>query len=122
MKKKRSKSVSKTPRQRSKSQNVDSLGYEMLPRSMTKHGHDLFQVWRNRDSAIYRYRGGFEVIRIKKRAASEVFGRKYPPREVYPSDSEWGFWAITRPGTDKLEYLKLRAKQLCDRKKAKEVN
>jgi hypothetical protein len=70
------------------------------------------QVWRDDDSAIYEYFGGYEVIAIKKAPAQTIMGRSYPSREVYPSDGEWGTLAITRPSTDSMAYLKRRAAEL----------
>ena len=83
-----------------------------LDTEIYKHGRTMRQVWRDEHTAIYEYFGGFEVIVIKKMPATEAFGKKYLPRELYPSDEEWGDLAITRPDTDSLEYLKKRAKEL----------
>lgn len=46
----------------------------------------LFARW-NRD--INRT-SSFEVVRICRAPAGELFGRPLPPREVYPSTSQWG--------------------------------
>ena len=37
----------------------------------------------------------FEVVRIRRAPAGEVFGRLLPAREVYPSTSEWGQYGWT---------------------------
>ena len=80
-----------------------------LETEIRKHGHTLRQLWRNENTAIYQYHGGFEVILIKKRKAGEVFGKPVQAREAYPCDAEWGRLGITRPASDSLEYLKKRA-------------
>ncbi len=69
----------------------------------------LKQVWREGDRAIYEYHGGFEVIHIKTAPAQTIYGRDYPEREVYPTDNDWGTYAITRPASDELGYLRERA-------------
>lgn len=70
------------------------------------------QVWRDKDTAIYAYPGGYEVIVVKKAPAEFKFGKNYPAREVYPGNEEWGRLAATRPGSDSMPELKARAKAL----------
>jgi hypothetical protein len=83
-----------------------------LATEFKKHGRILRQVWRDENTAIYEYHGGYEVIVIKKTKAGIVMGKEYPDREVYPADGDWGTKAITRPASDSLDYLKKRAREL----------
>ena len=85
---------------------------EKLKTVLKKEGHLLRQVWRDNDTAIYSYNGGYEVIVIKKLEPKTIFGREYPAREGYPSGEDWGSLAITRPESDSLNSLKERAKEL----------
>jgi|SRR5262245_7150597 len=93
---------------------VTSQGMTPLPSEVRKYGRIMRQVWRDEHTAIYEYFGGYEVIVIKKMPETEAFGKQYPPREVYPSEEDWGSLAITRPATDSLEYLKERANELLE--------
>jgi len=79
-----------------------------LPIEIRKHGHVLQQVWRDQHSAIYHWKGGYEIILIQEVPAREIFGRKIKAHEAYPSDSQWGRLAISRPNSDSLDYLKMR--------------
>jgi hypothetical protein len=89
-----------------------SQALEPLPAEIRKHHRTMRQVWRDENTAIYEYFGGFEVIVIVKAPAEQKFGRDYPARELYPGDEDWGTLAITRPESDSLEYRKKRAHEL----------
>jgi len=84
---------------------------KLLDTQVKRHGHTLDQVWRDERSAIYRWRGGYELILIKIFPAQTFpSGKSYPEREVYPIDKDWGSLAITRPNSDELEYLQKRCR------------
>jgi len=51
-------------------------------------------VCRTDKKAIYfRWDGVYEVMRIQIGEACEIFGRKYPRREVYPGNEDFGMYA-----------------------------
>jgi hypothetical protein len=85
-----------------KTTNKIIMNYEPLPVEITQNGgHRYKQLGRNVDTAVYEQHGhhgqllGYEVIRIKKQKATEMFGRKYPAKEVYPCSEDWGTLAFT---------------------------
>lgn len=71
-----------------------------LATDLKSQNRTLRQLKRTGLVAIYDVRNegemlyGFEVIKIKVAPASEVFGRQYPERELYPSSAkespDWG--------------------------------
>jgi hypothetical protein len=67
-----------------------------IDKEFTVHGRTLNQLARSATAAIYEIRGmknllyGFEVIRIKVKPQTEVFGRVSVEQEVYPSSSQFG--------------------------------
>jgi hypothetical protein len=86
-----------------KTTNKIIMNYEPLPIEITQNGgHRYKQLGRNVDTAVYEQRGhygqllGYEVIRIKKQKAAEMFGRKYPAKEIYPCSEDWGDTGIHR--------------------------
>ena len=51
-------------------------------------------VQRTPNKAMYlRWDGTYEVFRIKISREKEIFGRTYPPREVYPGNEDFGTFA-----------------------------
>lgn len=75
---------------------------EMTPLSKTLRvgGYDLREIARRGDVAIYEQsKGGavlaYEVIRVQKLGAKEIYGRQYEPREGYPGNEQWGTQAWT---------------------------
>ncbi len=84
------------------------MKYQPLPKKITQNGgHHYEQVWRDEHAAVYKQFGafgqfiGYEAIAIKKTEPSEVFGKKYPAREVYPGNEEWGKLAISVSDLDR---------------------
>jgi hypothetical protein len=78
------------------------MSYEALPVEITQNGgHHYRQVWRDGYSAVYEQRSavgtflGYEVITIKRQGACRVFGRLYPPKEIYPCSEDWGKLAVS---------------------------
>ena len=74
---------------------------EHLSTTHAANGYEYEQVWRKGMTAIYkqlRTEDTYEVIKIKISPASEVFGKSYPEREVYPGNEEWGKLAWTVRG------------------------
>jgi len=37
----------------------------------------------------------YEVIRIKRQKAQEIFGKSYPAKEIYPKSSDWELYGWT---------------------------
>jgi hypothetical protein len=80
----------------------DEVVYEQLPVEIIQNGgHRYKQAWRDSDYAIYMQYGhygqllGFEVIQIKRQKAKHLFGRDYPPKELYPTSEDWGTFGKT---------------------------
>jgi len=76
---------------------------------LKKDGFDLKQIARQRNWAVYEQsKAGkvtsYELIQIKISKATEIYGRSYPDREVYPSNEDWGLLGFTI--SDKDEALK----------------
>jgi hypothetical protein len=67
-------------------------------------------VERTETKAIYeRSDSYYEVFKIKIAEAEEVFGEKYPRREVYPGNEDFGLsaWCFQYKDRAKLRYDKL---------------
>lgn len=80
---------------------------QKLPTQFNTSGYSMEQEVRNEHGAVYRQmKGGrlvsYELIRIQIAKEGEMFGRKYPLREVYPSNEMWGkeAWTLS-PSTPK---------------------
>lgn len=57
------------------------------------------QVKRTSDKAMYKSDDGIiEVFKIKIAPEAEIYGKKYPEREVYPGNEDFGkiAWCFTR--------------------------
>ena len=78
--------------------------YERLPEVVEVSGVKIEGlkarlIMRSENKAIYlRDDKIWEVIRPKKKEARVMFGKAYPPREIYPSSEEFGKfgWAFNR--------------------------
>jgi hypothetical protein len=94
----------------------------LLPITVRHSDHRLEQVWRNETHAVYKHFGatgkfiGWEAIKIKKKKAEDAFGKSYPNREVYPSDSknsmDFGRIAFSVGGQYDLDHAIERAKRI----------
>lgn len=105
-------------------QKIDKDGYLQLEEGFTQH-HFIYNqefVDENREYAIYSQKNketnkvlSYEVIRVVKREAVEVYGRKYPKQECYPGSSQWGQTGFTtislKQAYKKIEELKLKKKE-----------
>ena len=102
------------------------MKYEKIRTKFKKYGDTHMQVYRDGDWAIYECvsptnRVRYEVVIIKRRDACNVYGRLYPPMEVYPASEQWGAYGWTILGTedDAVAFLKKKreAKKLTSRAK-----
>jgi hypothetical protein len=75
--------------------------YERLPEVVTIEGTGIPNltaklIERTDKKALYlRSDNIYEVFRIKIQKATEMFGRTYPRKEVYPGNECFGLWAWT---------------------------
>src|SRR5437764_484818 len=81
---------------------LDQIGYvQALPVKTGHSGHTLKQAWRDKTHAVYKHCGshgqfiGWEAILIKVAPACRIFGKDYPEREVYPSNENFGRYALS---------------------------
>lgn len=79
-----------------------------LPVTFTKKKFLHKQIKREGEFAIYeRQKEGqskhYEVVIIRSHNGYELAGNKFPPAEMYPSDSQWGVFGWTRPTLEKAE-------------------
>ncbi len=91
---------------------MDSQGYEMvsqkgsmmeeirkLPLELNKYGNH-YRLWkRGEHTLIYAESAdprwpAFEVFEIRIAKAKEIFGRQYPPRELFPGNEDCGKWSV----------------------------
>jgi hypothetical protein len=97
----------------------DQIHY-VLPLKLTlRHSdHELKQAWRDKTHAVYRHFGsrgqfiGWEASLIKVAPARRIFGKDYPEREVYPSNEDFGRYALSVGAQYDLEYAIEKAKTL----------
>jgi hypothetical protein len=97
----------------------DQIGYvQPLQLGLGHSDHTLEQVWRDKTHVVYRHFGshgqfiGWEAILIKVAPARRVFGKDYPQREVYPSNEDFGQYALSVGPQYDLDYAILKAKTL----------
>ena len=97
----------------------DQIDYVTSLKLILKHSdHVLKQVWRDKTHAVYQHFGahgkfiGWEAILIKVAPARRIFGKDYPEREVYPSNEDFGRYAVSLGAERDLEYVILKAKTL----------
>jgi len=98
---------------------ADQIGYVQALKLKTGHSdHTLEQVWRDETHAVYKHFGsygqfiGWESILIKVAPAQRIFGKDYPHREVYPSNEDFGHYALSVGAQYDLEYAIEKAKTL----------
>ncbi len=65
------------------------------PTDFSANGFRFTQVAREGPIALFRRckpggAGHFELVRLREVEASEIYGRDYPAREVYPGNEKWG--------------------------------
>jgi hypothetical protein len=73
-----------------------------LPNSLTKCGYLLSQIHRSQYAAVYSVtdlktgeKHGFEVFEVRIQAARALpNGASFAHKEIYPSDTCFGFWAF----------------------------
>src|SRR5262245_28185735 len=101
----------------------DQIGYVQPLKLKTGHSdHTLEQVWRDETHAVYRHFGsdgkfiGWQAILIKVAPARRVFGKDYPEREVYPSNEDFGRYALSVGAQYDLDYAILKSKTLKPKK------
>lgn len=68
---------------------------ETIPEKFTTNGYRFERLDRTGMIALFRrYKPGgsdtFELVRIRVADASQIYGRDYPEREVYPGAEKWG--------------------------------
>jgi hypothetical protein len=89
--------------------------YKPLPTRLRRNGFDYRQIAREGDAAIYEQTWdgcsnpsvAYEVVRIRRREASEIAGKLIGAAEVYPRPEAWGIDGFTF--TDKgAAFAKLR--------------
>jgi hypothetical protein len=89
-----------------------------LPLQIGHSDHKCQQAWRDETHAVYKHSGshgqfiGWEVILIKVAPAARIFGKDYPEREVYPSNEDFGRYALSVGAQHDLEYAIGKAKSL----------
>jgi len=69
-----------------------------VPLKLRKNGYDYTQVLRGRRSCLYEQHvtpriKQYEVFEIRIRPAETIQGKKYPEREKFPSNEDFGSWA-----------------------------
>jgi hypothetical protein len=85
---------------------------ETLKTELQVQNRTLKQIKRQGSVALYELYGpqgqlyGFEVVVVRIRRAEELFGRRYPERETYPGNEDWGtygwsYLASDLPGAQK---------------------
>lgn len=74
---------------------------ELLPIILNRNGFKYTQVLRGKVAAIYQQLSGgniisYEVFKIETRQHTEIFGRIYPDREIFPRNEDFGYnaWSI----------------------------
>jgi hypothetical protein len=97
----------------------DQIHYVSPIKLTLRHSdHELKQAWRDKTHAVYQHFGsrgqfiGWEVILIKVAPARRIFGKDYPEREVYPSNEDFGRYALSVGAQYDLEYAIEKAKTL----------
>ena len=108
-----------------------------LPLTFNQNDYGFTQVYREPLWAIYHQhdpkvasqpshlenpKATFEVVRVRSRAAREVFGRPQPAKEIYPNPDSWGTYGWTVVGTldqalDFLRSTQERVKAVASRQK-----
>jgi len=95
------------------------IGYvQALPLKTGHSDHTLKQAWRDKTHAVYKHFGshgqfiGWEAILIKVAPARRIFGKDYPEREVYPSNEDFGRYAVSVGAQYDLEYAIEKAQTL----------
>lgn len=94
---------------------------ELLPIEYKKYGYTHKQITREGDVAIYSQasEGSIEPIAyivfiVQKQAASNIYGRDYPPKEIVPGNSLWGNYGYTcrtiERANVRMEEFKIRIK------------
>lgn len=75
---------------------------KIIETQFTSNGFTHKQIVREGDLAIYeknktdgQYKGGYEVVRIKRHNGYTIAGVFCPPSEMYPSNSVWGVDGFT---------------------------
>ncbi len=74
---------------------------QTLPGIIHKNGFRYTQIWRGKTSCIYEQMVWepdtiyYEVFLIKVKPAQTLFGREIPPRERFPHNEAFGYWAWT---------------------------
>jgi hypothetical protein len=69
--------------------------YRPIPETFVHGGFTLTKLKRDGDVALYEQRAPsgskrYETVVIRRREASEVFGKPVSAREAYPGSSDWG--------------------------------
>ncbi len=89
-----------------------------LPLRIGHSDHECLQAWRDATHAVYKHFGaygqfiGWEAIKIKRKPAEVRFGRALPEREVYPTASDFGKYALSVGAAYDLEHAIEKAKTL----------
>jgi hypothetical protein len=78
----------------------ENAPYAPLLGEFRQSGSVLTQLKRVGDVAIYKQTKGkqpptFEVVTIRRREASVVFGEEFPATEYYPHNEDWGIHGFT---------------------------
>jgi hypothetical protein len=89
--------------------------YKPLLTRLRRNGFDYRQIVREGDAAIYEQTWdgcsspsvAYEVVRIRRREATEIAGNFIEPHEVYPSSNAWGVDGFTYTDKD-AAFAKLR--------------
>jgi hypothetical protein len=97
----------------------DQIHYVSPLKLTLRHSdHELKQAWSDKTHAVYQHFGsrgqfiGWEAILIKVAPARRIFGKDYPEREVYPSNKDFGRYALSVGAQYDLEYAIEKAKTL----------
>jgi hypothetical protein len=97
----------------------DQIGsVQALPLETGHSEHRSQQVWRDSSHAVYKHFGshgqfsGWEAILIKIAPARRIFGKDYPERETYPSNEDFGRYALSIGAQHDFKYAIAKAKTL----------
>ena len=92
----------------------ESLSCKYLPPELHKNGFKYTLVLREGRLAIYCQQVSaktkcFEVFIIKTRPAKEIYGKKYPEREVFPANEDFGYtaWSCNTLDRAKMRFINL---------------
>ena len=105
---------------------TETIEYLPIKKEFRSKGFHYLQIQREKDGAIYEQtsktgKKTYEVIEIHRHDGYSIAGQKFPPAEMYPSNSQWGGIAWTCQTKEAAEAkLKWVVERMEEREKKKE--